>query len=330
MKRTLIILTVILSIFLTVSAFAELIVYSSVDEANARKILNVFSRDTGIKVKFVFLSSGPALARLEAEKANPQADVWFGAPMANHIIAKERGLIEPYKTFSVYGIEPRFYDVDGYYYAFYMNPLGFGINLKVLEQIKADMPTSYQDLLKPEYKNMIVYPNPQTSGTAYSFMMGLIKLYGENGMISYLKKLAGNVQTYTQHGTGPSKVIGIGQAAIALQFTPAFFQFKDEGYPIAVVFPKEGVPYESACISIVKGAKHLGEAYKLVDWLISKKGQQAIVDEKTYFYPIRSDVNFGSLQPLSTIKLISVDEEWAAANKKRLVNDWVKEVLPAR
>ncbi|WP_036225000.1 ABC transporter substrate-binding protein [Mesoaciditoga lauensis] len=330
MKKALIVLAILLSVFLVASSFAELIIYSSVDEANARKILNAFSRETGIKVKFVFLSSGPALARLEAEKDNPQADVWFGAPMANHIIAKERGLTQPYKTLSVYGIDPSFYDVDGYYHTFYMNPLGFGINLKVLEQIKADMPKSYQDLLKPEYKNMIVYPNPQTSGTAYSFMTGLIKLYGEKGMVSYLKKLAKNVQTYTQHGTGPSKVIGIGQAAIGIQFTPAFFQFKDEGYPIEVVFPKEGVPYESACVSIVKGAKHLKEAHALVDWLISKKGQQAIVDEKTYFYPIRSDVNFGSLQPLSTIKLLPVDEEWAAANKKRLVNIWVKEILPAK
>jgi len=152
-----------LMLVLLVFSFAELIIYSSVDEANARKILNAFSKETGIEVKYVFLSSGPALARLEAEKNNPQADVWFGAPMENHIIAKERDLTEPYKTTSVYGIDPNFYDVDGYFHAFYMNPLGIGVNLKVLEQIKAELPKSWQDLLKPEFKNMIQYPNPQTS-----------------------------------------------------------------------------------------------------------------------------------------------------------------------
>jgi len=71
--------------------FSELVIYSSVDEANARKILNAFSAETGIKLNFVFLSSGPAMARIEAEKNNPQADVWFGAPMENHILAKEKG-----------------------------------------------------------------------------------------------------------------------------------------------------------------------------------------------------------------------------------------------
>ncbi|MGB4374401.1 MAG: ABC transporter substrate-binding protein, partial [Defluviitoga tunisiensis] len=254
----------------------------------------------------------------------------FGAPMSNHIIAKERDLTEPYKSTSVYGIDPNFYDVDGYFHAFYMNPLGVGVNLKVLEQIKAELPKSWADLLKPEFKNMIQYPNPQTSGTAYTFITGLISVYGEDGAMDYLKKLAKNIQSYTQSGTGPSKAVGIGQAAVAIQFTPAFFEFKEQGYPIEVVFPVEGVPYESACVSIVKGAAHKTEANTLIDWLLSKKGQQVIVDEKTYFYPVRADVNFGSLQPLSTIKLISVDEAWAAENKNRIIERWIKEVLPVK
>lgn len=327
MKKILLIGLMLIALTLS---FAELIVYSSVDEANARKILNAFSKQTGIEVKYIFLSSGPALARLEAEKNNPQADVWFGAPMPNHIIAKEKDLTEPYKTLSIYGITPNFYDIEGYFHAFYMNPLGIGVNLKVLEQIKADLPSSWMDLLKPEYRNMIQYPSPQTSGTAYAFITGLISIYGEDGMVDYLKKLAKNVQSYTQSGTGPSKSVGVGQAGLGIQFTPAFFQFKEQGYPIEVVFPKEGVPYEAACVSIVKGAKHKYEAKVLIDWLLSKKGQQTIVDEKTFFYPVRSDVDFGTLQPLSTIKLITVDENWAAQNKKRIVDRWIKEVLPVK
>ena len=133
MKRVL-----ILSLFVMLVAvtFANLVVYSSVDEANARKILNAFVEQTGIAVDFVFLSSGPALARIEAEANNPQADVWFGAPLENHIIAKERGLTQSYKTLSVYGVSPEFYDVKGYYHPIIMNPFGFGINTAVLEQSK--------------------------------------------------------------------------------------------------------------------------------------------------------------------------------------------------
>ena len=62
-----------------------LVVYSSVDEENAKKLLDAFTKATGVKVRFTFLSSGPAVARIEAEKANPQADLWFGAPSENHV-----------------------------------------------------------------------------------------------------------------------------------------------------------------------------------------------------------------------------------------------------
>ncbi|QAA76174.1 MAG: Ferric iron ABC transporter, iron-binding protein [Candidatus Bipolaricaulis sibiricus] len=312
-----------------IAGFAQrLVVYSSVDEANARLILNAFSKATGIAVDFVFLSSGPALARIEAELANPQADVWFGAPLENHVIAKERGFTQPYKTLAVYGVSPEFYDVDGYYHPIYMNPLGIGINTNVLKQIGAPMPESWDDLLNPAFAKMIQYPNPQASGTAYSFITGLIQVYGEDGAFQYLRNLAPNIQTYTQSGTGPSKAVGPGQCAVGIQFTPAFFQFMEQGYPVTVVFPKEGVPYEVASVSILKGAKNLAAAQQLIDWIVSPAGQQTIVDVKTYFYPIRSDVDFGSLQPLSTIRLLPVDSAWAAQNKARLVERWINEVLP--
>lgn len=325
MKKIFIILALLMLVTCT---FANLVVYTSVDEANARKILNAFSEETGIKVDYVFLSSGPALARIEAESNNPQADVWFGAPMANHIIAKDKGLTIPYKTVSVYGVSPEFYDVDGYFHPIYMNPLGVGINTEVLKQIDGPMPVKWEDLLNPAYSMMIQYPNPQSSGTAYSFILGLIEVFGEDGAMEFLRNLAPNVQTYTQSGTGPSKAVGPGQTALGIQFTPAFFQFMEQGYPIAVVFPEEGVPYEIACTSIIKGAKNVEEAEALIDWIVSKNGQQQIVDQKTYFYPIRSDVDFGSLQPLSTINLLKVDENWAAENKSRIVEKWVEEVLP--
>ena len=97
MKRSIFVVAVLLVLSLAVTASANVLtVYSSVDEENARALLNAFTKDTGIEVRFVFLSSGPALARMEAEKNNPQADIWLGAPSENHVLAKERGLTQPY------------------------------------------------------------------------------------------------------------------------------------------------------------------------------------------------------------------------------------------
>jgi iron(III) transport system substrate-binding protein len=309
----------------------KVVVYASVDEANAKKILDAFTADTGITATFVHLSSGPALARITAEKNNPQADVWLGAPNENHIIAKEQGLSVPYVSPALNNLADQFKDPEGYWRSFYMNPMAFAVNTEALAKIGAPMPTSWEDLLKPVYKGQIQMPTPQSSGTAYNIIATLVTLWGEEKAFDYMKKLNPNIQTYTSSGTGPSKAVAVGQCAIGIQFTPAFFEFIDQGYPLEVVFPSEGVGNEAPAVSILAGAKNLEAAQILVDWLVSKKGQDVLSEAKTYFYPVNPAAALGKgMPPFSSLKIVSFSSQWAGENKKRLVERWVNDVLPAR
>lgn len=307
------------------------VVYSSVDEVNAKKILDSFTADTGTAVQFVQLSSGPAYARIKAESSNPQADVWFGAPSENHIIAKQEKLSQPYTGPGFAALGKEFKDPEGYWRSFYMNPMAFAVNREVLARIGAPKPTSWADLLNPAYKGQIQMPSPQSSGTAYNIVASLVVLMGEEKAYDYMKKLAPNVQTYTSSGTAPSKAVQVGQCAIALQFTPAFFEAIDKGFPVDVVFPKEGVWFEAPAVSILKGARNLDAAKELVDWLSSVKGQNSMTVKKTYFYPVIAGATLASGMPdFDSLKTIDVDPLWAGAQKKRLTERWVQEVLTAK
>lgn len=311
-------------------AAEEVVVYSSVDEENAKKLLDAFTKATGVQVRFTFLSSGPAVARLEAERGNPRADVWFGAPSENHVAAKEKGLTQPYVSPSAKDLAAKFRDKDGYWTSFYMNPLGLGVNTTVLKDRGIALPTSWEDLLRPELRNQIQMPSPQTSGTGYNMVAALVQMWGEDKAFAYLKKLHPNVQTYTQSGTAPSKAAAIGQAAIGIQFTPAFLQLADEGYPLQLVFPKEGVGFEAPAISIVKGAPHPEAAKKLVDWFLTVEAQNAITDARTYFFPVHPKAKLAKdLPAFDQIPVTSYDAVWAGENKKRLVDRWINEILRA-
>jgi iron(III) transport system substrate-binding protein len=311
-------------------AAEEVVVYSSVDEENAKKLLDTFTRATGVQVRFTFLSSGPAVARLEAEKANPRADLWFGAPSENHVAAKEKGLTQAYVSPNARDLAAHFRDKEGYWTSFYMNPLGLGVNTKVIKERGAPVPASWEDLLRPEFRNQIQMPSPQTSGTGYNMVAALVQMWGEDRAFEYLKRLHPNVQTYTQSGTAPSKAAAIGQAAIGIQFTPAFLQLADEGYPMQIAFPKEGVGFEAPAISIVKGASHLDAAKKLVDWFLTLDGQNAFTDAKTYFFPVHPKAKLAKgLPPFDQIPVMNYDAVRAGQDKKRLVDRWINEVLRA-
>lgn len=333
-KLILVFVLITLSVFaLNIAAVAadKVIIYASVDEGNAKKILDAFSAQTGIAAEFVHLSSGPAMARITAEANNPQADVWLGAPSENHVVLKEEGLTIPYISDAMEKLDPSFKDPDGYWRSFYMNPMAFAVNTEALKKAGATKPTSWQDLLKPEYKDLIQMPTPQSSGTAYAIITTLVAIMGEDEAFEYMKKLNPIIQTYTSSGTGPSKGVAVGQAAIGIQFTPAFFEFIDQGYPLEVIFPTEGVGFEAPAVSIIKGAKNVESAKILIDWLVSKDGQDVLSKEKTYFYPVIPEAELSKGMPaFSELKTIVVDKQWAGENKKRLVDRWVNEVLPAK
>jgi len=306
----------------------NLVVYTSVDEENDRAILDAFTADTGVQVQMVFLSSGPALSRIEAERNRPQADVWFGAPSENHILAKERGLTQPYVSQNADALSDSFKDAEGYWHAIYTNPLAVGVRTDILESRGASVPTSWQDLLDPSYRGLIQMPSPQASGTAYNVILTLREVMGEDEAYDYMRQLNANVQTYTQSGTAPSGALGVGETAVAIQFSPGFLRLIDEGFPVQVVFPSEGVGYEVAAMSILQGANNLEAAQQLVDWMTSEAGQQALSVRKTYFMPIRADVSAGEGVPsLDDINLVEFDPQFASDNRQRLVDRWVEEVL---
>ncbi len=308
----------------------DLVVYSSVDEENAKKLLDAFTKATGVKVRFTFLSSGPAVARIEAEKNNPQADVWYGAPSENHVVLKEKGLSQPYVSPNAKELAAKYKDAEGYWTSFYMNPLGFASNVNTLKQKGVEPPASWADLLKPELKAQVQAPSPQTSGTGYNMVAALVLIMGEDKAFDYLKKLNPSMQTYSQSGTAPSKAVAIGQAGVGIQFTPAFLQLMDEGYQLKITFPKEGVGFEAPAISILKGAPHPDLAKKLVDWSITVAGQNALTDAKTYFFPVHGKAKLAKgLPAFDEIPTINYDAVWAGKEKKRLVDRWINDVLRA-
>ena len=317
-----------LAALMTTGAASALTVYSTVDEGSAQKILKAFTEQTGVKADMVFVSSGPALSRIEAEAGRPQADIWLGAPSENHILAKERGLTQPYVSANAEALAENFKDAEGFWHGIYTNPLAVGVRTDILEGRGAPIPESWADLTNEAYKGLIQMPSPQSSGTAYAAILTLRELLGEDKAFEYLASLNPNIQTYTQSGTAPSGALGVGETPIALQFSPGFLKLVDEGFPVKVIFPSEGVGYEVSGMSILKGAPNLDEARQLVDWMTSAAGQAELARNKTYFLPVRADVSAGEGVPtLDSIKLVPYDATFASSNRERLVDRWVDEVL---
>lgn len=163
-------------------------VYSIMPEKYATKIFEEFTKDTGIKVNFVRLSSGEALARIIAEKANPQVDALWGGPADTYEAGVLEGVFDVYVPSEAAKVPAQFKSAKGYWTGIGVIPLTFLSNAKFLKDKGLNPPTSWNDLLDPAYKNSLQMADARTSGTATERIYSLIKVMGEDEAYAYQKK----------------------------------------------------------------------------------------------------------------------------------------------
>jgi iron(III) transport system substrate-binding protein len=318
----------------TVQAADPLNVYTIWPENYARPMFQEFEKQAGIKVNFLRFSSGEALARVIAEKNNPRIDVLFGGPVETFAAGIKEGIFEPYKSPSFAKLPARFKQADGQWTAIADDPLVFMTNAAFLKANNLKPPASWDDLLNPAYKNMLQMADARTSGTAVTRIFSVLEVNGrdEDKAFAYLKKLRQNVQVYTKSGGGGTLPVGLGQAGGGIFFIVDALETKAKGYDVVVSFPKEGIGSSAEAIALIKGAKNPEAAKKLIDFATSPAMQSKLAENKVNFVPANPEVQTepSLAEVLKGAKIIPIDDEYAGAHRKRIVERWVKEVLPAQ
>ena len=303
----------------------EVSVYTSLDESVARACFKAFKAETGIKVIFVRLSTGECQARLEAEKENPQVNLWVGGVGLGHIIAKNKGLTMKHNSPNAKNIPNNFKDKDGYWTGMYVGALCFVSNKKMLKKYNLTPPKSWEEIIDPKYKGHVQVANPGSSGTAYNVLATLVQIYGEDKAFDVLKELDKNITMYTRSGSAPGKKASIGEVTVAIGYSHDAVKLKNQGYPLKITFPKEGTGFEVASISMVKGGpkEEIKTAKILYDWMLTKNAAKIFASMS--LDPI-IDVEIGEDREgridSKDVNTIKQDDEWAAKEKLRLVEKW--------
>ena len=253
-------------------AEGELTVYGSCEEEYLAAACQHFQEVFGIKVNYQRLSTGEVQAKIEEEKGNPSADVWFGGTTDPYNVVAKEGLLEPYAAQNASHLLSDMYkDPDGNWYGIYKGILGFMVNTDELARMNLEAPADWQDLLKPEYKGLIWLSNYNTAGTAKLVINTMIQKYGHDEGIQYLVDLDKNIEVYTKSGSGPSKNVGTGECVIGIGFLhDGITQIVDNGYTnVSLIIPSSGTSFEVGATAIFKGAAHSNAAKLWIEYALS-------------------------------------------------------------
>ena len=283
-------------------------------------------------MNYVRMSAGEALARIEAEKDAPTFDIWWGGPIDSFVAAKQDGLLEAYDSPNYVNLyNPTLMkDVDNQWVGVYVGTLGFATNTNWLAaHPDAKAPTSWDDLLKPEFTKQIMVAHPSTSGTSYTALCTVLQIRGETAGWEYLKKYAAQISQFTKSGAAPAKFVGQGEGAVAIVFShDTVNEITNNAAPLVLTFPAEGTGYEIGGMAILKGAKNIQAAHLWFDWELTPEGQSLGPKYHAYQAPTINGVEL-SHPELMEAKLIDYNFQWCGENKKAFVDKFTNEIANA-
>jgi iron(III) transport system substrate-binding protein len=183
-------------------------------------------------------------------------------------------------------------------------------------------PASWADLIQPAYKGQIAMPNPSSSGTGYLMVSAWLQMMGEEKGWAYMDALHQNVAAYTHSGSKPCRQAGAGEYAVGLSFEYRANKTKNDGAPIEVILPEEGLGWDMEAAAIVKGTDVPEAARKLLDWSVTLEANELYA--KSYAIVAlpgiasRLEHVRGNVEAM----LIKNDFAWAAENRDRILAEW--------
>ncbi|MFT5449364.1 MAG: iron(III) transport system substrate-binding protein [Gammaproteobacteria bacterium] len=300
-------------------------VYTAIEAEDLKKYAQRFNAaHPDVRINWIRDSTGVVTAKLLAEKENPKADVIWGLAATSLLLMQGEGLLEAYAPKGLERLDAKFRDkaavpswvgMDAWVAAICVNTVEIATR-------EIPIPTSWMDLTTPAYKGLVAMPNPNSSGTGFLTVSSWLQIFGQQGGWAFMDALHQNIAHYTHSGTAPCTQAARGEVPIGISFAFRGAKSKAAGAPLEIVIPSEGIGWDMEATAIVKGTKKLAAAKVLLDWSISEKANEmynegyAVVGIPGLAKPVEHfPQNIAE-------KMIDNDFEWAASNRKTILEEW--------
>jgi iron(III) transport system substrate-binding protein len=286
--------------------------YTSTPIVAAQKIANLFQAETGVRVE-LFRSGGSAVLRRflqEIDARRVVADVLTVSDPAELNALARRDLLVAFRPRNFDRVPDSVKDPQGRHIAQRINL----VTIVMRTDKGIEPPKNWLDLRDPQYKGVMVMPDPSYTALQLMVVGTLSRKYGWD----FYQRLRANDIMVVQGHQQVSEVLTRGERLLAAEGADQYAWLdRKAGHKVQSVFPADGAFAIAAPTAIIKGSPHPNAAKALAEFMISDTVQRLFPGEG--IYAARADVEPPpGNPPLGRLKLWPVDYESIEKEAKSL------------
>ena len=291
------------------------------------------AKNPEIDVRWLDMGSQEVYDRVRSERANPQADVWFGGPDTILSRGAAEGLLEPFRPEWADHLPPASQHEGDVYFGLYRAVPLLLYNSAAIPESEA--PRDWEDLLDPRWKGKVVIRDPLASGTMRTaFGLVLARSVAETGSedagLEWLRRLDAQTSDYVQNPALLFEKIVRQEGLVTIWELTDALLLGERGSPVGYAFPSSGTPVIDDAIGLVAGAPHAAAARAFIEWVGSEEAL-GLTAREVFRLPARDNLPAGALpawaeQALDEIRPAEMDWELLKERGQIWMQRWDREV----
>ncbi|MFI6208782.1 thiamine ABC transporter substrate binding subunit [Streptomyces sp. NPDC051041] len=313
--------------------------------AASKSVIAAFEKESGYRVRVLKNGdAGQAVNKAVLTKDNPQGDVFFGVDNTLLSRALDNGVFQPYRPQGSDRIESEYRVDQGKHRVTPIDTGDICVNYdkEYFADRELDPPRTFDDLIEPAYRNLLVTENAASSSPGLGFLLGTAAEYGDDGWADYWKKLKANgvkvvdswEQAYNEEfsGSAGGKKAG-GDRPLVVSYAsspPAEVVYADPRPGTAPTGVATGTCFRQVeYAGLLAGARNAEGGKAFLDFLLTKRFQEDM-PLNMFVYPVREDARvpreFAEYGPQAEDPE-TMDPAKIAENRDRWVKSWTSLVL---
>lgn len=270
----------------TAQAADEVVVYSSRIDELIKPVFDAYTKETGVKVKFITDKEAPLMQRIKAEGSNATADLLLTVDAGNLWQAEQMGILQPIKSAVIDANIPPQYRASSHDWT------GLSLRARTIayatDRVKPEELSTYEALAGKEWEGRLCL---RTAKKVYnqSLTATLIEIHGAEKTEEILKGWVNNLSTDVfSDDVAVLKAIEAGQCDVGIVNTYYYGRLHKEQpqLPIKLFWPNQadrGVHVNLSGIGLTRHAPHKEAAIKLVEWMTGPQAQKIFADVNQEF-----------------------------------------------